>query len=209
MIRKDSFTSKQLEAIRHIRNSLIHTGRTPSVRELMESMSYKSPKSAFDLLEQLQEKGIIHKQENGGYQLITTPDFGPSRAQTVNIPIVGVVACGTPIFAEQNIEGYVPVSTTIAKTGSKYYLLRARGDSMDEVGINDGDLVLVKQQSIAQEGDNVVALIDDEATIKEFHKIKNIVMLKPRSSNPIHKPIILEENFQIQGIVIETIPNFN
>lgn len=209
MISKDSFTSKQLEAIRHIRNSLIHTGRTPSVRELMESMCYKSPKSAFDLLEQLQEKGIIHKQGNGDYQLITTPDFGPSRAQTVNIPIVGVVACGSPIFAEQNIEGYVPISTSIAKTGSKYYLLHAKGDSMDEAGINDGDLVLVRQQSVARDGDNVVALIDDEATIKEFHKSNSVIMLKPRSSNPIHKPIILEENFQIQGIIVKVIPNFN
>lgn len=206
---KDSFSQKELEAIKNIRNFLLHKGKTPSVRELMDSLGYKSPKSAQDILEKLQDKGIIQRQENGSYQLITNPDLGPSHAQTLNVPIVGVVACGAPIFAEQNIEGYVPISTSIAKTGSKYFLLRAKGDSMDEVGINDGDLVLVKQQSTAQEGDNVVALIDDEATIKEFHKKQDLVMLKPRSSNSRHKTIILEENFQIQGIVIKVIPDLN
>jgi repressor LexA len=204
---KNPFTEKEIEAIRHIRNRLVHRGRTPSVRELMVDMGYKSPRSVQDILEQLGEKGVIKKFEDGGYQFIMDPKFGSSHAQTVNIPIVGAVACGAPILAEENIEGYIPVSISIAKKGFKYYLLHAKGDSMDEAGINDGDMVLVKQQPAADIGDKVVALIDGEATVKEFHRAKGMIILKPRSSNEKHQPIILTDDFQIQGVVTAVIPD--
>lgn len=201
------FTKKQLEAVRHIRNWLMHRSRTPSIRELMSDLGYKSPRSVQDILEQLQKKGIIKKLEDGDYQFIMDPIFGSAHAQTVNIPLVGVVACGTPILTEENIEGFIPVSTSLAKPGSKYYLLHARGDSMNQAKINDGDLVLVRQQPTANEGDKVVALIDNEATIKEFHRAPNMIILKPKSSNKENKPIILTEDFQVQGVVVATIPN--
>jgi repressor LexA len=204
---KKQFTKKQIEAIHHIRNWLMHRSRTPSIRELMADLGYKSPRSVQDILEQLQEKGVIKKFEDGDYQFIMDPNFGSAHAQTVDIPLVGVVACGVPILAEENIEGFIPVSTSLAKPGSKYYLLHAQGDSMDKAEINDGDLVLVKQQPTANEGDKVVALINEEATIKEFHRIQNMIILKPKSSNKKHKPIILTEDFQVQGVVVATIPN--
>lgn len=203
---EDVFTQKEIETIKLIRNSIIHRGRTPSIRELMSDLGYKSPRSAQDLLESLESKGIIERQESGNYKLLTNPDLGPSHAQTVNVPIFGTVACGTPMLAEQNIEGFIPISTALAKTGRKYFILHAKGDSMDEVDINDGDLVLVRQQPTANNGDHVVALIDDEATIKEFFKDKNVILLKPRSTNKNHKPIILTKDFQIQGVVVTTIP---
>ncbi|MDD4910502.1 MAG: transcriptional repressor LexA [Candidatus Omnitrophica bacterium] len=206
MKNENCLTKKQLEAIRHIRNWLMHKGYAPSIRELMADLSYKSPRSVQDILEQLQEKGVIKKFKNGDYQLIRDLDFGSMHAQTTNIPIVGTVACGTPILAEENIEGFIPVSTALAKPGSKYYLLHAQGDSMDKAGINDGDLVLVRQQSTANEGDRVVALINEEATIKEFHRTQNMIILRPKSSNEGHKPIILTDDFQIQGVVIAVIP---
>ena len=102
----------------------------------------------------------------------------------------------------------IPVSVQLAKAPYKYFLLKARGDSMDEKGIKDGDFVLVRQQSAAENGDIIVALIDNEATIKEFYKTSNAVILKPRSKNKTHQPIILTTNFQIQGIVAAAIPNF-
>lgn len=200
------FTHKQLAAIRHIRNSIAHRGRMPSVRELMAALGYKSPRSAQDILEQLAEKGVVKKRPNGEYQLIKNPDLGPIHAQTVNVPLLGVIAAGSPILAEENFEGFIPVSTSLAKPGSNYFLLRVEGDSMNEVGINNGDLVLVRQQPMAEEGQNVVALIDDEATVKEFHRGRNAVILKPRSINKKHQPIILTEDFQIQGLVIASIP---
>jgi len=205
MERKE-FTHKQLEAIRHIRNALVHQGCTPSVRKLMTALGYKSPKSAQDILEQLEKRGAIKKLQSGDYQLMADPKLGAARAQTVDVPLVGSVACGGPILAEENIEGFIPVSTAIAKPGAKHYLLHARGDSMNMTGIKNGDMVLVRQRSTAEEGDRVVALIDNEATIKEYHRSNGMVVLMPRSTNQKHKPIILTYDFQVQGVVVAVIP---
>lgn len=205
---KTGFSQKEMEAIRHIRNWLAHRACTPSVRELMGALGYKSPRSAQDILEQLEAKGVIKKLKSGNYQLITDPDFGSLHAQTVDVPLVGTVACGSPITAEENIEGFIPVSVSLARPGARYYLLRASGDSMNKAGINDGDIVLVRQQPVADPGNKVVALIDNEATIKEYYPVKGAIVLKPQSTNQEHKPIILTDDFQIQGVVVATIPNF-
>ncbi len=202
-----NLTTKELEATRHIRNWLIHHGRTPSVRELMRELKYKSPRSVQDLLEKLESKKIIQRTKTGNIQLKNDPESTASHAQTINVPIVGTVACGNPIWAEENIEGYVAVSTSLVKTGSRYFLLRASGDSMNKAGINDGDLALVKQQPTAQNGDKVVALIDDEATIKEYKHAGKSIILQPKSTNLKHSPIILTEDFQIQGVVENVISN--
>jgi len=205
---KQQLTPKEIEALKHIRNWIAHRNHTPSMRELMKELGYKSPKSIQDIINSLEVKKIIKKFEPRGYKLLVNPDHGPMFANTVEVPLVGSAACGTPIFAEENIEGYIPVSTAIAKPGYKYYLLHAQGDSMNKAGINDGDVVLVKQQPTADDGEKVVALIDGEATIKEFYKSSNAVVLKPKSTNQEHKPIILTDDFQIQGVVIQTISNF-
>ena len=124
-----------------------------------------------------------------------------SHAKTVNVPLVGSVPCGTPVFAEENIEGVFPVSTKLARKPHRYFLLRAIGDSMNQKGIQDGNLVLVRQQQSAENGDRVVALIDEEATIKEFHRTSNAIILRPRSTNKRHHPIILTDDFQVLGVV--------
>jgi len=204
---RGEFTHKQLEAIRHIRNGMVHQGRTPSIRKLMAALGYKSPKSAQDILEQLRGKGVIRKLPSGDYQLMADPNLGTARAQTVDVPLVGSVACGGPILAEENIEGFIPVSTAIVKPGSKHYLLHARGDSMDRAGIKNGNMVLVRQQPTANQGERVVALIDDAATIKEYRRSNGMVVLMPRSTNRRHKPIILTNDFQVQGVVVAVIPN--
>ena len=131
-------------------------------------------------------------------------DYG-SRAQTVKIPLLGSVACGIPIFADENIEAEVSISIEMIKSGYKYFLLKAEGDSMNEAGVNNGDLLLIRQQPDANNGDRVLALIDDEATVKEYNKNGGMVILKPKSTNKIHQPIILTSNFRIQGVVEEVI----
>jgi len=204
---KPQLTSKELETMRQIRNWLVHRGHTPSVRELMAALGYKSPRSAQDIIEKLEEKGYLKKNETGTIKLIKDPDLGSTHAQTQDVPLISIVACGNPIFAEENIEAMILVSTSLVKNSAKYFILRAVGDSMDLAGIEDGDLVLVQQQEIAEDGDKVVALIDDSATIKEFYKRDDVVVLKPKSSNPAHKPIILSEDFRIQGVVTNVIPN--
>ena len=129
-----------------------------------------------------------------------------TNAQTIQIPLLGTIACGTPIFAEENIEAFIPVSNKFIKPPNSYYILRASGDSMDDAGINDGDLVLIKQQQTAQNGDRVVALIDDEATIKEYYHDENMIVLRPKSNNSEHQPIVLTNDFRIQGVVQTVIP---
>jgi repressor LexA len=144
--------------------------------------------------------------EASGVQLMEAPAVENFDVeQTVQVPVVGRAACGTPMLAEENIEEMIPVSKKIAAPPYRYYMLRAKGDSMNQAGINDGDLVLVRQQSTARHGDTVVALIDDEATIKEYTTTGSAVVLKPHSDNTAHKPIILTRDFMVQGVVVTTI----
>lgn len=201
-----TLNSKESEAVRHIRNTLMQYGRMPSVRELMSAMEYRSPRSAAMILEKLENKGILLRKEDGKFQFNESALKG-STDETVDVPLVGTTSCGSPMFAEENIEAYYKMSTKLAPPPAKHFFLRVQGDSMNKKGINDGNLVLVRQQTTAQNGNLVVALIDDAATIKEFRKENGIVLLRPCSTNPVHKPIIMTEDFRIQGIVIKTLSN--
>lgn len=206
-MKSGKLSDKELEAIRLIRNSIMYKGRAPSIRELMTSMGYQSPRSISLIIDSLRKKEILRRKPDGKLQFIRSFEEDTTRTKTVNVPLVGSIACGMPMFAEENIEAMIPVSTKLARPSSRYFLLRAKGDSMNKKGINDSDLVLVRQQVTATDGDIVVALIDDEATIKEFHSSDQAIVLKPRSTNEQHKPIILTRDFQIQGVVITSIPN--
>jgi repressor LexA len=201
-------SKKEREAIRYIQGSFALQGRAPSVREIQQALGYRSPRSASDILEHLAERGIVRRRADGRLQLLKNPEGDKSHARTVDVPLVGTAPCGQPLFAEENVEALIPVSTRLARPPHRYFLLRARGDSMTEAGINDGDLVLVRQQSTATNGDVVVALIDDEATIKEFHRSPKVIVLKPRSPSPAHRPVLLTGDFQIQGVVVSAIPKF-
>jgi len=198
----------ELKAFRAIRNAVVHGGVSPSIRELAGVLGYRSPRSAMLLVNRLIDKRWIRRRQNNALQILKDLREQKHQAQTVEVPLVGNVACGTPLLAEENIEALIPVSRSLARPGSKYFLLRAVGDSMDAVGIDDGDIMLVRQQPIADNGQKVVALIDDSATVKEFHKDKDVILLKPRSRNKTHKPFVLTDNFRIQGVVVATIPSF-
>lgn len=205
---EEKLSDKAKEALKHIRNWVMKYSLMPSVRELMQEMDYKSPRSAMLLMTELEENGFLEKKADGSYKMIkdlSTNDI----ARTVAVPLVGSISCGGALLAEENVEAYIPVSTSLITAGHKYFLLRAVGDSMNEAGIQPGDLVLVKQQNIAETGQKVVALIDDDATLKEFQHKGNVVALVPRSSNPKHKPIILEHDFKIQGVIVTSISNIH
>jgi SOS-response transcriptional repressor LexA len=115
-----------------------------------------------------------------------------------------LASCGSPNDADACVDNYIEVNTELAKPGYQHFLVRADGDSMNMVGINSGDLVLVRVQDYPNIGDRVVALTDDGVTIKEFHRQGNKILLVPRSDNPIYKPLLLD-NVKIQGIVVTTI----
>jgi repressor LexA len=199
--------SKEMEALRVIRNSLMRTERFPTNREIMYALGYKSTRSAFLLLEQLEKKKILRRKGDRTFQLLKpTGEDDRKRAETIDIPLIGNIACGIPIFAEENIDALIPVSIKLVPAHHRYFLLKAHGDSMNQRGINGGDMVLVRQQSNATNGDIVVALIDDSATVKEFRRDDNTILLLPRSTNPIHKPIVLTNDFLVQGVVVTSIP---
>lgn len=204
-------SKKETGVLKAIRNHLVHIGESPSVRQLMKEFKYKSPRSISIYIDNLIKKGWIKRKSDTTLQLVKDMDIEISNkecAQTVKVPLVGTVSCGSPILAEENVSAEISVSTDIAKPPHKYFLLRAKGDSMNQKKINDGDIVLVRQQSTAKNGDMVVALIDDEATIKEFFREPEAIVLRPRSTNKTHQPIILTKDFRIQGVVVSKIPDF-
>jgi repressor LexA len=177
----------------------------PSLRTIAAAMGYGSPRSAQLMVERLRKEGFIGT-ENGRPILLESLHTDPAE-QTVEVPLVGNVACGGPWLAEQHVEGYAKLSTKIAKLGHEYFLLRARGDSMNLAGIRDGDVVLVRKQPTANPGERIVALIDQEATIKHFYLEDGFVVLSPNSSDKSYRSIVLSDDFIIQGVVIQTIPD--
>ena len=183
-----------------IRNRIIHIGVTPSLREIGRAIGYSSPRSAQLMLERLKKRGLI--AYSNGIIRLSSQKTPVMTEQTVEVPLVGSVACGLPTLAEQDPEAFIQVSTKIARPGHTYFLLRARGNSMNKSGINDGDLLLVRQQPAAEEGEKVVALIDDDATVKHFYRESDVIVLKPNSTDKSHQPIILSEEFMIQGVVV-------
>ncbi len=195
---------KDKRAFAFIRNEIINYGKAPSLREINEITGGKSPRSASLVIDRLVKEGLIIKK---GREIILANTIQSSNSiSTVDIPLVGSISCGSPMLAEENIETYIPVSISLAKKGSTYFFLRATGDSMNLAGINSGDLLLIKQQSTANNGDKVVALINDEATVKFFERTKDAVILRPKSNKSIYKPIILTNNCIIQGVVIAVLP---
>jgi len=201
----EKLTENQLKALRYIRNALVHEGRSPSVRDVMEALGYNSPNSAALVVDSLIHMRLLRRRKDRKLQLLNDMDIDRVGERTREIPLVGTVPCGLPVLAEENVEAMIPISEKLARPPYEYFLLRAHGDSMNEVGINDGDLVLVRQQSTATSGEHVVALIDGEATIKEFRQQKDVVILKPRSTNKAHKLIIVADAFSVQGVVVATI----
>lgn len=188
-----------------IRQRLLLGLRKPTLREINDLTGGKSPRSASIVIDRLVKNGLL-KWHGDNLRLIENSLFNPESIETVSIPLVGSVTCGMPMLAEENIETYIPISTQLAKRESVYFLLRALGDSMNKAGINDKDILLIKQQNVAMKGDKVVALINDEATVKIFDRTVSAIILRPNSNNNIHKPIVISENCQIQGIVVAVLP---
>ncbi len=200
----NNLSDKDKKAFALIRNKIIHYGKSPTLVEINKVTGDSSPRSASLLINRLIKAKVI-KKEGRLLKLIGT--HSTQSISTINIPLVGSVACGMPIFAEENIETLIPVSTALARTGSKYFILRAKGTSMNNAGINDGDLLLVRQQETADDGQKVVALINDEATVKILEKGNGVVILRPKSKDKSHKPIILTNNCTIQGVVVAILPS--
>lgn len=205
----ESLNDNDKKVYAFIRNSLIH-GESPTLKEINKITGKSSPRSAVLAIERLENAGLI-KRFGRKIRLVSESSSHNKSISTINIPLVGSVAAGIPILAEENVEATIPVSTAIARPGSKYFLLRVDGTSMNQAkvngtNINDGDIVLVRQQATADDGQIIVALINDSATIKFLERKNNMVILRPKSSDP-HMPIVLTDNCIIQGVVIAVLPS--
>jgi len=187
-------------------------GIFPSTREILRLAGLRSPRSVTQFSDALEKAGYIQRLRGARNIRILCDlrsDTTTDRAETLRVPVIGDVAAGSPILAHENIEGYIDVSRTLARGSVPYFAIRVRGDSMNEAGIADGDLVLVRQQQTADPGEKVVALIDDSATVKLFRPGVETIVLEARSSNPRHRPIVVERDFRIQGVVIAVIEHRN
>lgn len=194
-------TSKQMEILEYIKKQLLAKGYPPSVREICQAVNLKSTSSVHSHLATLEENGYIRRDPTKPRAIeIIDDEFALSRREVINIPIVGSVAAGEPILATQNIQDYFPVPPEyLHNTNNQTFMLKVKGESMINVGIYDGDLLIVDQCNSARNGEIVVALVEDSATVKTFYKEKDYVRLQPE--NDFMDPIIVE-NCQILGKVI-------
>jgi len=196
-----TLTPKQQAVYGQLVEYIREYGRSPTVRELCEVGGFRSTRTVVQYLNALEASGVIVREKTGARNIRLV--FEERLAEgTISVPVVGRVAAGQPILAQQNIVDEIPVSRSLARGSRPYYFLEVRGDSMDQAGIMDGDLVLVRQQDTASHNETVVALIDEEATVKRLRLGRSAVILQPMSSNPTHRPIVLDHDFRIQGVVI-------
>ena len=199
---KQTWLSDKLNKSYNMVNSYVQNRRQPSLEDLFRIAKILDVAVA-ELLENNNTKKTYNPVQS---TIFKASESDVEYEQMINIPVLGNVACGFPFLAEQNIETEISISRKLIRKDKNYFILRASGNSMDKANIEDGDLVLIRQEQTAENGDNVVALIDDEATIKKFSNQGNIIVLKPQSSNKEHQPIILTRDFKIQGIVERVIP---
>lgn len=204
---KEKLTDKQTQILEYIRHEILAKGYPPSIREICQAVDLKSTSSVHAQLSSLEAKGYIRRDLTKSRSIeIIDDDFSLTKRELVNIPIVGTVSCGQPILAEQNIEDYFPVpSEYIHNTNNQTFMLRVKGDSMINVGIYEKDLVIVEQCSSARNGEIVVALIEDSATVKTFYKENGYIRLQPE--NDYMDPILVE-HCEILGRVIGLFRNF-
>lgn len=193
-------SKKQQEILDYIKSEILNRGFPPAVREICEAVNLKSTSSVHAHLETLEKNGYIRRDPTKPRAIeIVDDNFNMVRREVVNIPIVGRVAAGEPILAIENVESYFPVPAEFIPK-KETFMLKVKGESMVNAGILDGDHVIVEQCNTAKNGDMVVALIDDSATVKTFYKEDNHYRLQPE--NDYMDPIIVYDNLQILGKVI-------
>lgn len=183
-------TEKQKEILEYIKQQILKRGYPPAVREICEAVHLKSTSSVHSHLETLEKNGYIRRDPTKPRAIeILDDDFNLTRREIVNVPIIGQVAAGEPILAEQNIQDYFPVPAEYMPN-VETFMLKVKGESMINAGILSGDSVLVQRQSDARNGDMVVALVDDSATVKTFYKEDGHYRLQPE--NDTMDPIIVD-----------------
>lgn len=191
-------SEKQREILEYIKQEILNKGYPPTVRELCDAVQLKSTSSIHSHLETLEKNGYIRRDPSKPRAIeIVDDNFNLTRREVVNVPIVGSIAAGQPLLAIQNIDNYFPVPAEYMPNQDTF-MLKVKGESMINAGIFDGDVILVKQQPTARNGEIVAALVDDSATVKTFYKEDGHIRLQPE--NDTMEPIIVPD-CQILGVV--------
>lgn len=203
MGRKPLLTPQRVLAT--IQRAIVERGQSPSVEELRRDLHVGSTRTVLRYLDLLEQEGAIERGDGArSIRLLRSQRWS---VETRAIPLVGDVPAGPAMTAEENIEGWIRVPKVLASPATdKFFLLHVRGNSMDKADvrgdvIENGDLVLVRQRPTAQSGEIVVALIDGEATVKRLVTAPGYCVLKPQSSDPVHKPIVVSDDFRVLGTV--------
>ena len=184
-------TKKQEEILNYIKDEILERGFPPAVREICQAVGLKSTSSVHSHLESLEKNGYIRRDPTKPRAIeILEESLNMLRREMVNVPVVGTVAAGQPILAEQNIDSYFPIPSEYMPN-EQSFILKVKGESMVNAGILDGDSVLVMQQTTARNGDIVVALIEDSATVKTYYKENGHYRLQPE--NDTMDPIIVDD----------------
>ena len=184
-------SAKQKEILEFIKQEILNRGYPPAVREICEAVSLKSTSSVHSHLETLEKNGYIRRDPTKPRAIeIIDDNFNLTRREVVNVPVIGSVAAGQPLLAVENIENYFPIPAELMPN-TDTFMLHVKGESMINAGILDGDQILVQQQSNARNGDIVVALVEDSATVKTFYKEDGHIRLQPE--NDTMEPIIVED----------------
>lgn len=196
---QEKITPKQQEILEYIKETILKKGYPPAVREICEAVHLKSTSSVHSHLETLEEKGYIRKDPTKPRTIEIIDDcFNLTRREVVNVPLIGTVAAGVPLLAEQNIENYYPIPVELLPN-AETFMLNVKGNSMINAGIFDGDQLIVERCSSARNGEIVVALVDDSATVKRFYKEDGHYRLQPE--NDTMEPILADQ-VEILGKVI-------
>jgi len=182
-----NLTAKQKQILMFIKEKIRDSGYPPTVREVGDRFKI-TVKGAYDHMKAIEKKGFIHTEQNKSRAIVVTGESA-SISKSVNIPLVGRIAAGSPVLAEENIEEYLPFPASSFSSG-EYFALNVRGDSMTGAGINDGDIAVIKKQNTANNSEIVAAMIENEATLKKFKKEGSRLFLCPE--NPAYKPIPAE-----------------
>ncbi len=184
-------TKKQSEILEYIKSQILNKGYPPSVRDICEAVQLKSTSSVHSHLETLEKNGYIRRDPTKPRAIeIIDDNFNLVRREVVNVPIVGRVVAGQPILAVENVESYFPIPMEFMPN-DQCFMLTVQGESMVNAGIFDGDTILVAQQQTAKNGDIVVALVDDSATVKTYYKEEGHIRLQPENDSMV--PIIVPD----------------
>ncbi|MBO7126487.1 transcriptional repressor LexA [bacterium] len=206
---RNELTESQAKVLKTINDFITENGYSPTAKEIAEIL-HITQTSVFEQLERLEKKRYITRQKGAARTigiLNTVVDEKPVKSESVKlvkVPVIGTIAAGAPIFADENMEGEILVDESNIGKG-RFFALRVRGDSMINAGINNGDLVIIKRQPLAENGDIIAALIDNEATLKRLSLTNDEVFLLPENEKYSPINVTCREDFKILGKMVTTV----